>query len=66
MKKKLHINKETLRVLGLVDLRLAVGGEMAESTGVPCITYICVTNNTGCCWTRGLSCPEWMCLPPTP
>lgn len=36
---RLRLRGETVRVLGAVDLRAANGGAIAESTGVPCITY---------------------------
>lgn len=40
-RRKLVLRAETVRVLGAAALRQAHGGQMAESTGVPCISYFC-------------------------
>lgn len=62
--RKLTLRRETVRVLGAIDLRAAHGGISGdfcvESGGVPCVTNICATNV--CQTTQPLSqtwCPSY-------
>lgn len=57
IRRRLTLRSEIVRMLAPMDLNTVRGGVIAESTGVPCISYFA----TDCC--RTADCDTQFCWP---